>query len=490
MTTHNDPLSFVSVPRAADQPSNANLNLESSILAAARLSGKNPNDTAPAVAGLFFPQSKSLGIDRSGHSLAQQAKIVYAGSNNTSYEQGDADLKTLAEMENVGAKQVRRICKHIGAERCVERDDAVTKYQALPLVERKQTPQGVTTPQVAVVGVDGGRLQIFDRSAKSDTTANPEQARDSTSTDDHPDERADNGRHWREDKIGLLMTMQSEAQAVDPCPEIPANFVNPLRIMKLARELKKRVPTGEEAAKPVAEADEQSDSETPEEWDRPEVESKRFVATRRVWEEFGPMVATRAWEWGFYGASRKAFIGDGASNNWTMWRNHFSSFTPILDFIHALSYVFASATVGRPFGEGWSCYVKWIEWVWQGEVEKVVSELVLRQEELGLPRETESSGNPREVVARALEYLRNNESRMKYAEYRKAGLPLTSSYVESAVKQFNYRVKGTEKFWDEDGAEEMLQLRADFLSDDQPLDGFWKRREANESGQRRYRKAA
>jgi hypothetical protein len=457
-----------------------------------RPNGKSHRHTAPAVAGLFSPQSKSLGIDRSGHSLAQQAKIVYAGSNNTSYEQGDADLKKLAEMENVGAKQVRRICKHIGAERCLERDDAVTKYQALTLVERKQPPKGVTAPEVAVVGVDGGRLQIFERSAKSDATANTEQAGDSTSTDDHPDERADNGRHWREDKIGLLMTMQSEVQAVDPCPKIPENFVNPLRIMKLARELKKRVPAGEEAAKPVPDegASEQSDSELFEEWDRPEVESKRFVATRRAWEEFGPMVATRAWEWGFYGASRKAFIGDGASNNWTMWRNHFSSFTPILDFIHALSYVFASATSGRPFGEGWSCYVKWIEWVWQGEVEKVVSELVLRQEELGLPSATESSGNPREVVARALEYLRNNESRMKYAEYRKAGLPLTSSYVESAVKQFNYRVKGTEKFWDEDGAEQMLQLRADFLSDDQPLNGFWKRREANESGQRRYRKTA
>lgn len=70
------------------------------------------------------------------------------------------------------------------------------------------------------------------------------------------------------------------------------------------------------------------------------------------------MVATRAWEWGFSGSSRQAFLGDGAANNWTLWRNHFSSFTPILDLIRALSYVFASATAGRPFAEGWSCYGK------------------------------------------------------------------------------------------------------------------------------------
>lgn len=71
-----------------------------------------------------------------------------------------------------------------------------------------------------------------------------------------------------------------------------------------------------------------------------------------------------------------------------------------------------------------------------------------------------------------------------------SALPITSSYVESAVKQFNQRVKGTEKFWSEDGAEAILQLRADHLSDEQPLDGFWQRREAAATGQRPYRRAA
>jgi len=67
---------------------------------------------------------------------------------------------------------------------------------------------------------------------------------------------------------------------------------------------------------------------------------------------------------------------------------------------------------------------------------------------------------------------------------------MVSSYVESAVKQFNYRVKGSEKFWTEEGAEEILQLRGDHLRDDRPLESFWRRREAAESGQNRYRKAA
>ena len=215
-----------------------------------------------------------------------------------------------------------------------------------------------------------------------------------------------------------------------------------------------------------------------------------LVASRRPWEVFGPLVATAAWQSGFYGAKRKAFLGDGASSNWTLWRNHFSSFTPILDFIHALSYVFAAAMVGRAFQPGWECYARWIGWVWQGRLDEVLKELAEWLAELGEPTPADPVGSPRQVVKRALEYLRNNRERMKYAEYRQQGLPITSSYVESAVKQFNYRVKGTEKFWNEQGAEEMLQLRADHLSDVQPLKVFWQARETRESGQNRYRQAA
>jgi hypothetical protein len=34
--------------------------------------------------------------------------------------------------------------------------------------------------------------------------------------------------HWREDKVGCLLTMTSEVTAIDPCPDIPKVFVDPL----------------------------------------------------------------------------------------------------------------------------------------------------------------------------------------------------------------------------------------------------------------------
>jgi hypothetical protein len=58
---------------------------------------------------------------------------------------------------------------------------------------------------------------------------------------------------------------------------------------------------------------------------------------------------------------------------------------------------------------------------------------------------------------------------MKYPEYRAAGLPVTSSWVESLIKEVNDRVKGTEKFWNEGGAEAVLQVRAAVLCDDDRL---------------------
>jgi hypothetical protein len=56
---------------------------------------------------------------------------------------------------------------------------------------------------------------------------------------------------------------------------------------------------------------------------------------------------------------------------------------------------------------------------------------------------------------------------MNYPEYRRQGMPVTTAWMESLVKEINYRAKGTEMFWnDPEGAEAILQLRAAALCDD------------------------
>jgi hypothetical protein len=89
-----------------------------------------------------------------------------------------------------------------------------------------------------------------------------------------------------------------------------------------------------------------------------------------------------------------------------------------------------------------------------------------------------------------LRYLTNNAQRMQYDKYRRLGLPITTSAVESTIKQINQRVKASEKFWSNAGAEAVLQLRAGYLSETLPMGRSWAERRAHAPGQRAYRRAA
>jgi hypothetical protein len=414
--------------------------------------------------------------------------MTYAAATCRSYAEAGATLGKLAHLP-ASAKQAERVAQRIGGERVAERDAAAAAYQALPLAAKVDVPAGVPPPPLAVVMADGGRWQVRDR--PDDTPPDAGVPSDAGAAADEDFEEAAPAKHWREDKVGLLLIMDSSVSATDPCPEVPQAFVDPLRIPKLARELKKNARRTDEAA-PAEEAEPEAAAEALREataYEPPKVCQRRVVASGRSWRAFTPLLAQAAWSWGFQGAARKAFVGDGSANNWRLQRRCFASFVPILDFIHALSYVFAAAVAGRPFAVGWAGYEQWIRWVWQGQVGRVLTALEERQAELGVPAKDEAETSPRQVVAQALTYLRNQQDKMRYDEYRRQGLPSTSSLLESTVKQIGRRVKGTEKFWTAEGGEAILQLRADYLSDDQPLEAFWQRRQERATGQRHYRKS-
>jgi hypothetical protein len=258
------------------------------------------------------------------------------------------------------------------------------------------------------------------------------------------------------------------------------------------RGLKKSAPLPADE-QPQTGAAEESTSEQAEgeevEYEGPQWEKRQVVASRQSWPLFGPLLAAAAWLAGFATAKRKAFVADGARAIWRVWQRRFSSYVPILDFIHAVSYVYAAAKAVGQDAAGWLLYAAWVVWVWQGKVGLVIEKLQEWQNQHGKPTQAEAETSPRHVVAKALRYLTNNQSKMKYDEYRQQGLPLVSSLVESMVKQISRRVKGTEKFWGEEGAEAILQLRADYLSDGAVMEDFWQRRQAAATGQRTYRTA-
>jgi hypothetical protein len=417
-------------------------------------------------------------------------KITYAGTAGRSFAEASSALHHLADWA-VDPKQVERVTERIGAERVAERDAQAAAFQALPLVEKFRVPLGQPAPDLAVVMADGGRLQILDRSPPAAVSAAPPAEPEPAAAAADPgwdEEPAPAAGHWREDKVALLLTMKSAVAGADPCPDIPAAFLDIVRIPKLARQLKKNVRATEDAVADSDEPEAAAAALREQAYEPPEVLSRQVVASRGCWPAFAPLVAAAAWALAFQGAARRAFVGDGSANNWVLQRRFFGSFVPILDFIHALAYVFAAATAGRKFAAGWACYRQWISWVWQGKVNLVIAALHQRQMELGLPEKDEAETSPRQAVSKAVTYLENHQDKMKYDAYRKDGLPITSSLMESAVKQINQRVKGSEKFWSEEGSEAVLQLRADQLSDGEPLAAFWQRRQAAATGQRRYRR--
>ena len=443
-----------------------------------------------------------MGLDRASLSPRLLKKLVYAGSNATSFQQGSAFLGELADYA-CKPRQVLRACHRIGGERLQQRQQVVASFEELTLAQRDRPP--CAPPDLIAIMADGGSIQI--RPGEEEERA----AETGAAAGDPPGgtagEPASKERCWREEKVGILVRLAPTAHETDPCPDLPEVFRDPLVVLKLAREVghadvpaarKFEGPKAEEGGPDVAEAAEAADDPEPVPADEgpsgkkagrrpgaPQVLSRRVVATRQTVEAFGPLLAAMAWSMGFLAAPRGAFVGDGAAWLWGIQEKYFPRLVPVVDFIHVLSYVFAAALAGRvDLEEGWPIYQEWITWVWQGDVERLLAALRQRVQEL-----PEGSA-ARTTVAGSLGFLAGQKGRLSYAAYRQQGLPIMSSLIESTVKQIGRRVKGSEKFWTEEGAEAVLQLRADYLSDDEPMTHFWKERAQGMTGQNPYRRKA
>jgi hypothetical protein len=384
-------------------------------------------------------------------------KVVHAAACSTSFRQAAEDLCVLAEVK-VSAQRVRRAAERVGEERVAQSRARVKAYQRLPLPAQQQS-SGERVPQVACIQTDGGRIQIRPRAVEITKPTDQE-------------------HWWRETKVGCLLSMTSETHGQDPTPTIPVVFVDPARMAKITREIKgfSGEAAREESAPQASEAVVHK---------APQVVSQTVVATRENVDRFGERLVAAAHSQGFAAAGRKAFVADGSETNWGLWRRHFSRYTPILDWVHAVCYVYAAAMAGVAAREGWAAYRDWAQWLWSGRIDRILEQLEQRQAILGLPTEVDAETSPRHRVADALRYLSNQRARMNYPDYRRQGLPITSSHVESTIKRINRRMKGSEKFWDQ-GAEPLLHLVADHLGPRETTENFWADRPGRLDSQRCY----
>ena len=416
----------------------------------------------PGVGRFFSLLDERLALGTEGYSAALVGKIEYAGANEGSFHEAAEALHRLAELP-ISAKHVQRITQRLGQERTAQRDRQVERMKA-----GKLAPQHAQPPRVAAIHLDAGKVQL----------------------------RADDGRvgvrqpHWSDTKVGCFLTYTAPAGKTDPQPKPPKAFLDPPHVMRLCQEI--RQVRSDPATRPTA-AKARAKPAVQGVIPKPQRLVRTAVATMQGTEAFGWMVAAEATQRGFYQASHRAIVGDGG--NWIepLGQMHFPGWVQILDFLHLLAHLYAAASAAYR-GQGkraWRLYERMLRSAWAGQVDLVRADLNEQVSRLGQPPPHAREDDPRKIVASCLAYVQKNADRMNYPNYRRQGLPVTSAAVESLIKQFNQRVKGTEKFWLTGGAEAVLQVRAAYLSDDGRGEEFHQHRPRGPAvGQNRLRQVA
>ncbi len=200
-----------------------------------------------------------------------------------------------------------------------------------------------------------------------------------------------------------------------------------------------------------------------------------YVATMLPSAEFGLLVRVEAERRGIRQALQVLVLGDAASFIDTLAEERFPCYVRIVDYYHAAEHLAACLQAVCPTQDRRhkALWERWREHLWEGRIPRIVRWLEQQSRRLGAPRENDPAGHPRRVLAENLGYFTRHGHHMNYPAYRAKGWPIGSGLIESTVKQFNKRVKGTEQFWNPDGVESILALRALWLSQDDRWNHYW-----------------
>jgi len=407
--------------------------------------------SASDAGGSFSPEDERLKLGSEDYSPGLLKKIEYAGGNARSFQAAAESLERLAEC-SISVPHVERLTERLGNERGAERDRAAAAMEARKLRSAYKEP-----PAVAVVMLDAGKAQFRQEDAG----------------------RGVHEPHWGDTKVACLQTYTDVGYDKDPQPDPPEAFGDTTRVERLCREMERVRGAG---------GDQQPEDKTPEKSQkkkkrkkhrrrkRPERLVRTVVATTAKVEEFGWMVSAEAMQRKMYAAKKRAVVGDGG--NWIepLGQMHFAGWLQILDFLHLLVHLFAAARLayGKDAKAAWKLYERMLRDAWGGKVQAVID--TLRSQVSRLRADSSGGADACRVVELTLAYVERNRDRMDYPRYRRMGLPVSSSLVESLIKQINHRVKGTEQFWNNGGLEAVLQVRAAYLSDDGRAETFHQRR--------------
>ena len=183
---------------------------------------------------------------------------------------------------------------------------------------------------------------------------------------------------------------------------------------------------------------------------------------------FARRVVREAARRAFGAAERRVVLGDGAAWIWNIADEHFPGAVQIVDIFHANEHLFdiAKAVYGHDseLSRAWARQRR--DELHAGAFDDLLQAIGAH------------AGNCEEA-RKGRDYFVNNRRRMRYPEFRAAGLCVSTGVVEGACKTLvGSRLKRGGMHWSVDGANAILALRSCMISN--RFDDFWQRRAAAE----------
>ena len=202
---------------------------------------------------------------------------------------------------------------------------------------------------------------------------------------------------------------------------------------------------------------------------RGKIRRREYVATLKSRTEFRNRVSLLYHQIATEKPTNTVVIGDGAHWIWQMAQEEFAGSIEILDFFHLSEYVWNVAKLAYPKNKQ-----KQSDWV------EIQQQLLKKSQWRIVIKNTQNLIRKKQDLIKAItdleRYLTNNQSRIDYQSYLKAGLMIGSGVVESSNRRVvTQRLKQAGMHWSKRGAEGVMALRAAYLSNSNRWSSFWSR---------------
>jgi hypothetical protein len=194
------------------------------------------------------------------------------------------------------------------------------------------------------------------------------------------------------------------------------------------------------------------------------IESAAQKDTDDTPSDFAARVEREATRRGFDRAARRAVLGDGAKWIWNLADEHFPDAVQIVDRFHVKQHL--SDVAKSIYGAGSDLAKQWArerhDELDAGDIDAILNALRLH--------------SPKDEEARkCVDYIERNRERMRYPQFRSAGLCTSTGVVEAGCKvAIGTRCKRAGMHWTVAGVDAIIALRCCKLSG--RFEEFWERR--------------